>query len=417
VSGWSVILLAALLFGGFELSIGRSLLAQQPAAEPSEADAPGPPGDEVMRPTEHGLRLTPGIARGMAGIWIDQTLETELNLSISFEQRDKLQSQMARRMLEVGHSHDKSVSRFFEAMHARILEGRGKVKAEAAEGFADKALQALPAWRDFFGGLTDDLSSTLTPEQQEKLREFEDRMMNLADSAEQRMAEWKEEGIEGNENPFDHLEESPEEANKPEVKEERASMWRQRHAVRRARRDLEATGPAAWRRFLNDAQELLNYDADQMADATNLLMAYTEVANEIMTPEWRKKVTRNRYLYHARTQLEDREHLAPWLFHLDREYDELVNPLKKLGRTFRRDVIMLATDDQLELVRQELFALGRRHGMTSGELLLPALGGAPEPIGTLEEVTQDVAQQATEASPLPPSPDESPAGTSPAEGN
>jgi len=62
-----------------------------------------------------------------------------------------------------------------------------------------------------------------------------------------------------------------------------------------------------------------------------------------------------------------KESPAPWLFHLDREYNEMAKPVLDMQKAFRRDVLGLVTREQREAVIAELREFADKHGMTAEE--------------------------------------------------
>ena len=84
------------------------------------------PGDDVMRPTKHGIRLTPALARAVSRAWIGEAFENFTGTMLSEDQKAKLSETMARRMMEMGHKYGKQVGPFLELTIEQIgLQQKG----------------------------------------------------------------------------------------------------------------------------------------------------------------------------------------------------------------------------------------------------------------------------------------------------
>ncbi|NLE57521.1 MAG: hypothetical protein GX616_04120, partial [Planctomycetes bacterium] len=183
----------------------------------------------------------------------------------------------------------------------------------------------------------------------------------------QRMDRWSRGEVKENEEPFEDLDGDPEDESadgqterdpkkSPEVKSaERRAVW--------TTRDLE---PANWAQFLNQVRQTFKLTDDQYAKGRELLKDYTVKVKAIATPEWREKARKNRATYHMSASLQ-KESPAPWLFHLDREYNEMAKPVLDMQKAFRRDVLGLVTREQREAVIAELREFADKHGMTAEE--------------------------------------------------
>lgn len=341
--------------------------ASQLEALSQQAPASQAPGEDVMRPTEHGIRLTPRLARAFAGLWISEALEKDIGATLSDEQKEALTATAARKMMGLGHAHGSKVAPFLEFAFENIGPGQKKMTPERAKELAEKAKETMPIWRELFGSMTDDCRPYLDESQLKDLEKKQRQIERALDRFDQRMDRWSRGEVKENEEPFEDLDGDPEDESadgqterdpkkSPEVKSaERRAVW--------TTRDLE---PANWAQFLNQVRQTFKLTDDQYAKGRELLKDYTVKVKAIATPEWREKARKNRATYHMSASLQ-KESPAPWLFHLDREYNEMAKPVLDMQKAFRRDVLGLVTREQREAVIAELREFADKHGMTAEE--------------------------------------------------
>jgi hypothetical protein len=130
-------------------------------------------------------------------------------------------------------------------------------------------------------------------------------------------------------------------------------------------------GPENWKRFLGGARQRLGLTDEQFAQAQAILDEHREKADAIMIPAWQKRVRENRIMFHAQSQLGG-EQVAPWRYQINVEYAEMAKPVQDLGRSFRRQVMALATEEQRQKMMGDLDEVAERHGMEPNEAHAPA---------------------------------------------
>ncbi len=325
------------------------------------------PGEDVMRPTKHGIRMTPGLARAAAGAWISEALEKDIGAFLSPEQKKELTEKVARRIMETGHAYGDRIRPVFEAA-VENMGGLGKdISPEKAKDFATKAKETLPVWREFFGHMTEDCRPYLNDEQLKQIEEKQKLIEKGINKFEQRMDRWSKGEVKGGEEPFDGLDKHELEADEEQSKEGKSKKTSEaRMAERRATwamRDLE---PNNWLEFLGQVRSTFKLTDEQYARGQAILKDYANKARAVATPQWREKVRRNRML-HSMDNILQKESPAPWLYHLDREYDEMARPVLELRKAFQQEVMGLVTREQREMVINELREFAMKHGMTAEE--------------------------------------------------
>src|SRR5262245_12592238 len=81
------------------------------------------PGDEAMRPTEHGLHLTPRLAEAFALHFVRHELAVPLDLSE--DQEHRLSQAIGNSMIAAARSDSKASQEFVQRMLAMMLESQG----------------------------------------------------------------------------------------------------------------------------------------------------------------------------------------------------------------------------------------------------------------------------------------------------
>ncbi|HPD31243.1 MAG TPA: hypothetical protein PLL20_14725 [Phycisphaerae bacterium] len=333
--------------------------------QPSVSQAPG---EDVMRPTKHGVRLTPGLARAFAGVWIRETLERDIGATLSDEQKRTLSETIARKMMRMGHTHGGKVAPLLEFAVENMGPGQRNIKPDKAREFAEKAKETIPVWRELFSSMTDDCRPYLNEEQLKEIEKKQREIERALDKFDERMDRWARGEVKEGEGLFDDLENALEDESvdgresrgkprkSPEVRSaEQRAVW--------STRDLD---PANWIEFLNQVRQTFKLTDEQYARGRELLKDYTARAKALATPEWREKVRRNRALHGLGVTMY-KESPAPWLFHLDQEYNEMAKPVLELRKAFQLEVMGLVTWEQREAVLAELREFGEKHGMTMDE--------------------------------------------------
>ena len=334
----------------------KSALA--PAAEPLPL-----PGEEVMRPTEHGIRLTPRIARFMATQWLKEM--DEHGGDYGEDQRSRMAEVMARRMMQVANKYGQELGPFMEFTYESMIRGQGQIPPEDAQEFAQYAKKgAVPAMREFAENMVDDFRPLVDDATLEEIKEFTDEWSKGADRLDAKMDQWLESGLEKGENPFEGLKDSEMDENgkpkKPRSKPMQIAEWQ-------ANRNIDKQSIQGWKQFLHQVRIFLHYDDEQYAKGLELLKQYQQKARKIMTKEWREQVRKNRIKVHFGKMLRKKP-MEPWFYYMANEYDELLKPVLDLGHAFHRDVMALATPTQREKALAELQQFATNHGLLPEEM-------------------------------------------------
>ncbi len=392
-----IVVLAAIILGWCAWAVGQeesvpqsdgqqqevdSQIDEQPQAVPPPPPVSPPPGEEVMVPTRRGMRVT----RKMAEAFGQTFGKTELNekLGLSLEQQDRMAEIITRRAWDLNVRQGRVGSEAMEAFAEAVLRHEGGEKKtmppEVAREFGDKIRPGLKMIDDFWQGVTEDARPVLDDDQNVKFEEMTGAYRKMTRRLDARLERWSRGEVKENEELMDDLD-----ADEAEVTKEGVKPKEYVEAERQSRWRIDMMGPHEWQQFANRLMKICQFDDAQREAGRKLLDEYKGKANAIMTKEWKAKALANR----VRRQLEDRaprQPLAPYSFHLDREYKQLVQPVQDMTPSFHRDLLALARPEQRDLLFAQLRKLGTDNGMLPEEManleswLTPPADPAGEPM-------------------------------------
>lgn len=328
------------------------------------------PTDDVMRPTEHGIRLTPALAGAFSRAWIHESLEKDIGATLDENQKNRLADVATRRMLEMGHKYGKQVGPFFElAVETMGTNAAGQeYKPETIKEFGRQAKETAPIWRDFFGHMVEDCRPFLDADQLSQLEKKQARIMKAIDRFEERMDRWSRGERKDNEEAFDNdLDQTEDEAEAEDAARRTPEV---RSAERRATWAINRLEPSNWREFLSNVRNFFKLTDEQYAQGQKILQDYLARVKEITTPDWREKARKNRILFNMQDALR-KESPAPWLYRLEREYQEMVKPVRDMEKAYHLDIMGLVTQEQWNTALGDLHEMAAKHGMTPDEANLP----------------------------------------------
>lgn len=332
-----------------------------------------PPGEEVMRPTAHGIRLTRKMADGLARMTVRNQLAPKV--SMDEEQQDRLAQAIADRTWNLKQRYSGQAGRAIEHFYASLMEkevvGDDGMSPEEAQEFSRRVGPGARIIQEFWEGVLEDARPILDPVQYGELEAEAEKALEMTRLFQEKMDRWARGEVKENERIMEGFDEDNMEA------EESGESMEYIRAKRSARWNINQLGPETWRRFLNGAAGVFKFDTEQKKIGEEILQEYLAEAKIVMTPEWRSKLLANRVQERLRTLCPE-EPLEPWVFHLEQEYQRMVEPLEELGRDFRWEILSLATDEQRERVVEELRGIGIEHGMSTAELV-GVTGILPEP--------------------------------------
>lgn len=354
-------MLAAAVIGGAFPALVWGQAAEEPAAR-SE-----PPGEEVMRPTQRGIRLTPGMATGGMRLWF-QNDDLWRDADLSEEQERKLADAAARRLMSLARRDGQEGRSAMEYLVETGLATQMKVNADNCREFGEKVQPLARSMRDMLEGTAEDARSILTDEQWARVQPGIELRRRAVEQFGRRLEGYREGRVGESENPFDELDVSQESPNRPKVDQ------RVRNARRMVDWEVRRRTAGDWSRFLAGAVMLFKYDDAQKAKGEALLAEYRKKADAIQTPEWKERVRRNGMMMNLRWQLGDAPK-APWVFRLQKQYDDDLRPLEELRDAFYKEVLGIATPQQRAEALDDARAVMEKHGLSVADTDISLLQG------------------------------------------
>ncbi len=325
--------------------------------------ASAPESDEIMRPTQHGLRATPELVKGIARMFVRHAPPTR-DLGLSEDQQKKVADAMTRRLMESAHSHGEQWRGFIEMTVAAELLHHGRHNAETGPDFARCYLPLIPEMRRLQRTILEDCRTILDPEQARLLEGNLQDLQDILDGTQDRMQRWEKGEIKQDEYPFNS---TVDKQRSPEEQIRREQTQRRLRSVQGVRRELYGLLPANWKPFLERVASMFDYTQEQRQQADQILADYAAQVEQIMTADWMAGFHRNRMrLQYVR--LVGKRPPRPWSYHLQREYDQLADPIVHLRDRFRDEVFGLATDQQRLAAFERIRSAAAIHGVQDDEL-------------------------------------------------
>ncbi len=332
--------------------------------------------ETLMQPTKLGLRLTPEIARGAARIWVGDELRRRLDLDD--RQSERMADLISRRVMETGHRSAEQLQAFAECfLESAIGVGPGghRWSPEVGQRFADRVEPLIPELRKFFDGLLDDSRPVLDERQMAKFQDQMDKAKGGLDSFEERMGRWRKGEMKEGEHPFSGPRENPNESDSQDP--EKVRREQRERTLRRAERQLDRTladhGPTAWEQIFNGARDFFKFNEEQVAEGQHVLDDYRERYRELMTDELKERIRRNRMMYSFQSEFRDQPY-GPWFYHLQRDFDEMIQPVSDMGKECIDAIMALVTPEQRRAAMETVQNAVAEHGLPPDEIDAEALG-------------------------------------------
>lgn len=345
-----------------EMSSGQDTAIESAQTNPPAASGPDAsrgqttplPGEDVMRPVEHGVRMTPVLARALARSFVSKFSAESL---LTQEQKGELNARLARRIMDTARAHQELLQAVGEYGIETLIRQEIRNEdftVESSREFGRRLSSATPVAREFLKGLVKDFQPVLDAEQDRILQEIIKQAHEALDQFEARMNRWADGEYADGEDPFGNPSATVRSVSAP------SQMQRAEQNVANFFRTLE---PTTWEPFVVKTAGFFDFDDGQMAEARRVLTEYQAKADEIMTPEWKNRVRENRLKDQFYDTPQRKWPVLPWSWRLQYDFNQAMQPLRSLDESFRKEILALATDEQRQAVLSVIRQRAGEHGL------------------------------------------------------
>lgn len=329
--------------------------AQPGAASALDFDAPDT--DVEMAPTELGVRFTPGMAKAIAR---QMARQMKGRYDLTDAQQQQAQEILSKNLMKMAQSTQRISRDSWELFMENMIANEGSFGREDGQRWAKMMTEFVPEMKKFMTTSASQIGKHLTLSQRLKLSAEMAAVSAGVATFEERMKRWSNGDMPDMANPFFDAPRS----DAARRDERRASARRETEEVSRARAradrrlEWETNVEDRWSAFCEMAIEYYEFNEAQAKSAKVILKECLERAKQVKSPDWLERMRRNRTAAGLGGGLGRQYREGPWMWQIDREYEELLKPLQDLGRELRTRIDELADSTQREKaasrVRQRL---------------------------------------------------------------
>lgn len=314
---------------------------------------------------EYGIRFTPGMARGMARIFVRQAVTRRYELPE--EKAAEAEELAARRFMQLAHKIDEPgrelIERFIEEQFAYNAENRGGggfMPPTFGKEFADRVLPLMPDIREMMRGVSNDIRPMLPMKQQLKMAGDMMALKTGFDGFEQMMKKWSSGEVTEYGNPFDQRE-------KPK-KDEQGQTERLKGARKGAESEATRSRSGQWESYIQKLTELYELDAAQVATAQSVLREFTEREQRLLADSARHdRIYRGQLWSNMQWEIENSwNHPAKWL--IEDTLTEAREPIEELEDQFKARLESIPTSGQRRAAEEKIEGLLKEKGLQRPEV-------------------------------------------------
>jgi hypothetical protein len=325
--------------------------AQEHSAPELKFDAPETRVE--MKPTDLGLRFTPGMAQAIADRFSEQM---QRRYEMDDEQSSRAREIMAKNLMKLAQDTQYHGRAAFELFIENMIANGGRFTKEDGQKWAKHMLPVLEEMKKSTMTSASQIGQQMSLSQRLKLTGEMAAFSAAFVTFESRIKRWSEGDLPDLANPFEEpRNQMPVESSEPP---------RVREARDRAEQRLrwETDVEKRWTDYVEAAITFYEMDEAQTTSARSILKESLERARSVRTPEWTERMRQNRTTANLSQRLPRELWNGPWMWQLDREYEDLLAPLQEIGREMRQriDEIILTNQREraLEQVREEIRKAG-----------------------------------------------------------
>ncbi len=319
--------------------------------KPSDAAAEITPDedDDILKPTNLGIRFTPKMAAAMSKKFVEQM---KPKYDLDEQQTGEINDVMQRQLMKFARKNEALGRDMVELMFSTMIENDGRFPKEEAQQFAGMAKEFIPKLRELFTESSAEIGKKMSMKQ--RLQFTAD--VGIAGAGlvvfESRMKRWEEGKIGDFANPFfDPADKDPAKAEPEPVDPNEHKDHRE------ARKQVETwitwsiDKDDRWADYIEQATKYYGFNEKQKSSADAVLKDCKERAKTIKTKEWRDAIKQNRIIQTLSRRAGDYS-AGPWMRSLEEANEKLIKPMNDLDSEFKRRIDDLADSAQRAAARE-----------------------------------------------------------------
>ncbi|UCD27842.1 MAG: hypothetical protein JSV03_12150 [Planctomycetota bacterium] len=331
---------------------------------PASAQENGQSADDedlMSRPTQYGIRFTPGLARAMARQFTKHSLVRHYKMDK--EKSDQANELVARRMMQLAHTIDGPAQELIERFAEEQFDyqkgdgGGGFMPPTFGKEFAERLMPMLPEVRNLIRGTVQDVRPLLPIKQQLKMAGELMAVNTAFDAFEETMKQWASGEVTKYGDPF-HQNRKIE---RDESGQSKHLKWAKKNAE-----DVMTRGKTAeWEKYVKEAKELYQLDDLQSSSADSILRECVERANNTARDEiWRNRIYLNTLWKNMVWRLPDGWN-NPLRTLIEDDHEKLMEPIEVIGNELKTKIDKIPTEAQLEAAEDRIATLLEEKGFDS----------------------------------------------------
>lgn len=322
----------------------------EPAAAEDEQSLGTAATDNLLRPTELGVRMTPRMAQAISGQF---TKEMKTQYDLNPAQAEKIKKIIAVRIMTLANTHGQVGRDAIEQMMAVMIENEGRFNEKSGAEFARLVKPLIPVVKEATGEASREISRVMTIKQRLEFTRDVAAFSAGVVVFENRMKKWEQGELAPGSNPFfeygtgDDDMASSQPADPTESEMLRTARTQTEYYLRwQANREL------GWEQYIRQATDYFKFDNAQRRAARAILDDCRQRAKQVKTAEWTQRVKDAYFMQYFAWQLPDPYNGGPWSRKVQNDLDEAMQPLTDLENELKRRVDELPTTQQREAAQE-----------------------------------------------------------------
>ena len=309
--------------------------------------------NDILKPTEIGIRFTPEIAGAISRKFVN---EMKPRYGLTEMQTDEIQQTMQRQFMRFARNNSELGRDMIELMIATTLENDGMFPKAEAKQFGKMATQFSGKLKEFFTQSGAEIGQKMTVKQ--RLQFTGDVGLAAAGlmTFENRMKRWEEGKVGETASPFlDAPGDNEDAKSEPEPRDPNET-----DAHRKVRKRVEQWNKWSldcdeqWPKYLDQAAKYYSFTDPQMTAGKAILKECRDRAKPIKTPSWRSSITELKIAQQLSYGAGQPVSEGPWIRSLDEAIKRSMQPMDDLENEFKRRIEGLPDSTQRALARENV---------------------------------------------------------------